>query len=110
MSLLNFWTTWRKKRRALQALRKQGFFLPFGGSLLRYGRARRVIFLSPTEEGTDYVDHVEVFLFAHHVVHLVSSQEETTLHLSHCEIFWRLEEENEAPTIPFRLINRQKKD
>lgn len=60
--------------------------------ILRKGRAMRVIFFYPGEEGT-YVDHAEVTLYENGIVHIASNQEESTTHLQNCEILWNFEVE-----------------
>src|SRR5262245_2043483 len=77
-----------------------------GGSIvkvLKKGPAMRVIFFYPGEEGT-YVDNSEVTLYENGVVHLRSSQEETTTHLQNCEILWTYETENEDRKNKVRLL------
>ena len=63
----------------------------------------RVIFFYPGEEGT-YIDHAYVTLFENGIVHIQSSQEETTTHLQNCEILWRFETEAEERTPKVRLL------
>jgi hypothetical protein len=62
--------------------------------VLRKGHAQRVIFFYPGEEGT-YVDNAEVTLYENGIVHIASSQEESSTHLQNCEILWRFETEAE---------------
>lgn len=62
--------------------------------ILKKGPAARVIFFYPGEEGT-YIDHAHVTLYENGIVHIQSSQEESTTHLQNCEILWTLEAENE---------------
>src|ERR1043165_8905824 len=61
--------------------------------VLKKGSAMRVIFFYPGEEGT-YVDHANVTLYENGIVHIKSTQEETTTHLQNCEILWSFEVEH----------------
>ena len=63
-------------------------------SILKKGRAARVVFFYPGEEGS-YIDHADVTLFDNGMVHIHASSEETTTHLQNCEILWRIESEGE---------------
>jgi len=67
----------------------------------------RVIFFYPGEEGT-YVDNAQVTLYENGVVHIRSSQEETTTHLQNCEILWRFHVEGEERANKVRLLKPQK--
>lgn len=58
--------------------------------VLKKGSAMRVIFFYPGEEGT-YVDNADVTLYENGIIHIRSSQEETTTHLQNCEILWKFE-------------------
>jgi hypothetical protein len=71
--------------------------------ILRKGPAMRVIFFYPGEEGT-YVDNAEVTLYENGLVHINSSQEESTTHLQNCEILWRFETEADDRTSKVRLL------
>src|ERR1700748_2995940 len=71
--------------------------------VLKKGHAMRVIFFYPGEEGT-YVDNAEVTLFDNGIIHIQSSQEETTTHLQNCEILWRFEVEGEDRASKLRLL------
>jgi hypothetical protein len=71
--------------------------------ILRRGPAMRVIFFYPGEEGT-YVDNAEVTLYENGLVHINSSQEESTTHLQNCEILWRFETEADDRTSKVRLL------
>lgn len=55
--------------------------------VLKQGKAKRVVFYYPGEEGT-YIEDAEVRVFQNGIVHLQSETEETTVHLQNCEIFW----------------------
>ncbi len=59
-------------------------------SILKQGKASRVIFYYDGDEGT-YIENVDVTLYENGIVHLVSSSEETTTHLQNCEIVWKFE-------------------
>lgn len=59
-------------------------------AVLKKGKAARVIFFYPGEEGT-YVDHAEVTLFENGIVQIQTPLEESTTHVSNCEILWRYE-------------------
>src|SRR4051812_16052495 len=76
---------------------------------LKKGRAMRVIFFYPGEEGT-YVDNAEVTLFENGIVHIRSHQEETTTHLQNCEILWRFEVEAEDRANKVRLLKPRSSD
>ena len=71
--------------------------------ILKRGNAMRVIFFYPGEEGT-YVDNADVTLFENGIVHIASSQEETTTHLQNCEILWHFETDAEERTNKVRLL------
>ncbi len=72
--------------------------------ILRQGRAARVVFFYPGEEGS-YIDQAEVTLFDNGMVHIHAQSEETTTHLQNCEILWRIETEGEeGPGKVFRLV------
>lgn len=72
--------------------------------VLRKGRAVRVVFFYPGEEGT-YVDQPFVTLYENGIVHLANAQEETTTHLQNCEILWRFDIETEkTPSGTFKLL------
>lgn len=58
--------------------------------VLKKGRAMRVIFFYPGEEGT-YVDGADVTLYENGIVQISSAQEETTTHLQNCEILWNFQ-------------------
>jgi hypothetical protein len=75
--------------------------------ILKRGPAMRVIFFYPGEEGT-YVDNAEVTLYENGIIHLRSSQEETTTHLKNCEILWRFEVDGDDRTNKFRLLKFKK--
>lgn len=62
-------------------------------NIIKKDNAMRVVFFYPGEEGT-YVDNAEVTLYDNGIVHIVSTQEETTTHLQNCEILWRFEVES----------------
>ncbi len=70
---------------------------------IKRGSAMRVIFFYPGEEGT-YVDNSEVTLFENGIVHIRSSQEETTTHLQNCEILWRFETDADDRASKLRLL------
>jgi hypothetical protein len=57
---------------------------------LRSGKAMRVIFFYPGEEGT-YVDNAQVVIYASGLVNIKTEQEESTTHISNCEILWFFE-------------------
>lgn len=67
----------------------------------------RVIFFYPGEEGT-YVDNAEVTLYENGIIHLRSSQEETTTHINNCEILWRFEVDGEDRANKVRLVKFKK--
>jgi hypothetical protein len=71
--------------------------------IIKKGSAMRVIFFYPGEEGT-YVDHADVTLYENGIVHIKSSQEETTTHLQNCEILWRFETDAEERVNKVRLL------
>jgi tRNA G37 N-methylase Trm5 len=75
--------------------------------VIKKGRAMRVIFFYPGEEGT-YVDHADVILYENGIVHIHSNQEETTTHLQNCEILWRFETDAEDRANNVRLIKPTK--
>lgn len=62
--------------------------------ILRQGKAMRVIFFYPGEEGT-FLDHCDVILYENGIVHLSNALEESTTHLQNCEVLWRFEVEGE---------------
>ncbi len=68
----------------------------------------RIVFFYPGEEGT-YVDNCEVTLFENGIVHIASTQEETTTHLQNCEILWNFDanpdERKGSPADKIRLLN-----
>ena len=67
--------------------------------ILRQGKAQKVIFFYSGEEGT-YMDQADVTLFENGIVFIASEFEETTVHLSNCEILWRYDsKENHLPKI-----------
>jgi hypothetical protein len=72
-------------------------------NVIKRGSAMRVIFFYPGEEGT-YVDNSEVTLFENGIVHIRSSQEETTTHLQNCEILWRFETDADDRASKLRLL------
>lgn len=61
-----------------------------GVRILKHSAAQRVVFFYPGEEGT-YVENPTVTLFENGIVHIRAKSEETTTHLSHCEILWKFE-------------------
>lgn len=61
--------------------------------IIKQGRAKRVIFFHPGEEGT-YVDNPTVSLHDSGIVDLRTVDEETTVHISRCEILWDFKEES----------------
>lgn len=71
--------------------------------ILKRGAAMRVIFFYPGEEGT-YVDNATVTLYENGIVHIRSSQEETTTHLQNCEILWSFETEADDRANKVRLL------
>ncbi|OFZ17904.1 MAG: hypothetical protein A2X94_12750 [Bdellovibrionales bacterium GWB1_55_8] len=71
--------------------------------VLKKGRAMRIIFFYPGEEGT-YVENADVTLYENGIVHIRSSQEETTAHLQNCEILWRFEVDGEDRVNKVRLL------
>lgn len=71
--------------------------------VIKKGPAMRVIFFYPGEEGT-YVDHAEVTLYENGIVHIDSTQEETTTHLQNCEILWRFETDADERQSKVRLL------
>jgi hypothetical protein len=78
--------------------------------VLRKGKAMRVIFFYPGEEGT-YVDHAEVTLYENGIVHIASNQEESTTHLQNCEILWNFEiEADERTSSKVRLLKAREVD
>jgi hypothetical protein len=58
-----------------------------GPGIMRQGKAKRVIFFYPSEEGT-YVDNVNVTLYDNGTFHIQSELEDTTAHVSNAEILW----------------------
>src|SRR5437764_12823245 len=70
---------------------------------IKKGRAMRVIFFYPGEEGT-YVDNADVTLYDNGIIHIRSNQEETTTHLQNCEILWQFEVDGEDRTNKVRLL------
>lgn len=58
--------------------------------ILRQGRAMRVTFFYPGEEGT-YTENANVTIYQNGAVHVSSPHEETTTHLQNCEIIWKFE-------------------
>ena len=67
-----------------------------GVRILKHASAQRVVFFYPGEEGT-YVENPTVTLFENGIVHIRAKSEETTTHLSHCEILWKFEANPDAP-------------
>lgn len=55
--------------------------------VLREGRAARVIFYFPLDEGT-YLDQAWVTLYRNGLVHIQHDQEEVTAHAQNVEIVW----------------------
>lgn len=62
-------------------------FLKRKPTVLKQGRAVRVVFFYPGEEGT-YVDQPDVTIYETGAVHIKNVQEETTTHLRFCEVIW----------------------
>ena len=62
---------------------------------IRAGKATRVLFFYPGEEGT-YLTNLDVQLYANGIVHLKSSLEEITTHISNLEIVWHDEKAKDA--------------
>lgn len=56
--------------------------------VLREGRAARVVFYYPADEGGTYLDHAHVTLFRNGLVHIHHDQEEVTAHAQNVEIIW----------------------
>ena len=77
--------------------------------VIKKGPAMRVIFFYPGEEGT-YVDHAEVTLYENGIVHIDSTQEETTTHLQNCEILWRFETDADERQSKVRLLRPSPKN
>lgn len=71
--------------------------------IMKKGSAMRVIFFYPGEEGT-YMDHADVTLYENGIVHINSTQEETTTHLQNCEILWRYETDADDRASKVRLL------
>lgn len=67
--------------------------LPLG--ILRVGRAERVHFYYPGEDGT-FIENADVTLYESGVIHIQAKHEETTTHLVHCEIIWNVFPSNEV--------------
>lgn len=67
--------------------------------VLRHGHAERIHFYYPGEDGT-YVENPMVTLFANGIVHIRADSEETTTHLSHCEIIWKVKLDAQERTSP----------
>lgn len=63
--------------------------------ILRIGRAERVHFYYPGEDGT-FIEHADVTLYESGVIHIQAKHEETTTHLVHCEIIWNVIPSNEV--------------
>jgi len=61
-----------------------------GVRILKHATAQRVVFFYPGEEGT-FIEDATVTLFENGIVHIRAKTEETTTHLSHCEILWKFE-------------------
>ncbi len=74
-----------------------------GVRVLRHGTAQRVVFYYPGEEGA-YVDQALVTLFENGIVHIRARSEETTTHLSHCEILWKFEAAEGEGTNHLRVL------
>lgn len=72
-------------------------------NVLKKGRAMRVTFFYPGEEGT-YVDNAHITVFENGIVHIESPLEETTVHLQNCEILWWYEAEAEDRLGKVRLL------
>lgn len=84
------------------------FFFPVPRStrsvqILKAGKAQRVIFFFPPEEGS-YVENVHVTLFENGIVHVHCDQETTTTHIYNCEIVWRFEAEKGDGPSKIRLL------
>jgi hypothetical protein len=71
--------------------------------IIKKGPAMRVIFFYPGEEGT-YVDNAHVTLYENGIIHIESSQEETTTHLQNCEILWHFETDADDRSSKLRLL------
>ena len=71
--------------------------------VMREVYAARVIFFYPGEVGT-YVDHADVVLYENGIVHLKTTNEETSTHLQNCEILWQLNLEEDRPQNKVRLL------
>lgn len=72
-------------------------------AVLRKGRAMRVIFFYPGEEGT-YVENADVTLYGNGIVQIRTAQEETTAHLQNLEILWKFQVDAEDRASKFRLL------
>lgn len=66
-------------------------------SILKHGKAQRVVFFYPGEEGT-YLNEVRVTLYSNGIVHLKSDREEITTYISNIEIVW--EDQSEVMVHP----------
>ena len=77
--------------------------------VLRQGKANRVVFFYPGEEGT-CVDHAMVTLYENGIVHIKAPYEETTTHLQNVEILWHYVANPEDKNSKFRVLSFKKGD
>lgn len=75
---------------------------------MREGKAARVIFYYPGEEGT-YIDDVHVILHVNGIVEIKTRKEETTTHIRNCEIIWNCELNSSGREGKLRLLSLQSK-
>jgi hypothetical protein len=66
--------------------------------ILKTGKAERVHFYYPGEDGT-FIENPVVILYENGIVHIRADHEESTTNLLHCEIIWKLSRSEErSPT------------
>lgn len=82
-----------------------------GGNLnvLKQGRAARIVFFYPGEEGT-YIDDAWVRVYENGIVHIESRFEETMAHLQNCEVLWQIQPEASQGGNVVRLLKSRGND
>lgn len=77
--------------------------------VLKQGRAARIVFFYPGEEGT-YIDDAWVRVYENGIVHIESRFEETMAHLQNCEVLWHIEPEATQGGNVVRLLKSRSTD
>tara|TARA_Y100000590_G_scaffold450145_1_gene589361 strand:- start:1651 stop:1962 length:312 start_codon:yes stop_codon:yes gene_type:complete len=84
---------------------KYAFYSVFCG-VVKTGRADRVVFYYPGEEGT-YLEDVYVTLYKNGSLFLKSEFEEVSTHILNCEVIWNVKKE-QKPVSTLRLLRLKK--